>query len=108
MDILPTFLSVIGSVSNENLDGVDFSELMFSNKNPDERPVFWRYRNQWAVRKGDWKYLKIGEDEYLFNLENDLGEKNNLFGSNPEKANELKALLQNWEAEMNTYEQQTN
>ncbi len=108
MDILPTFLSVIGEKPEENLDGIDFSGLMFDNKIPEERPVFWRYRNQWAVRKGDWKYLKTGDDEYLFNLGNDLAEENNLINSNPEKAEELKKLLDDWNAEMNNYSQQTN
>lgn len=108
MDILPTFLSVIGSSPQENLDGIDFSELMFNKKSPDERPVFWRYRNQWVARKGDWKYLKIENEEYLFNLKNDLGEQNNLFDANPEKVKELKALLKQWETEMGKYPQQTN
>ncbi|MCG6187240.1 sulfatase family protein [Maribellus maritimus] len=108
MDILPTFLKIIGTTPEDNLDGIDFSNLMFNNKNPEERPVFWRYRGQCAVRKGEWKYLKIKEDEYLFNLKNDLGEKDNLMGSNAEKADELKALLKQWETEMDTYKQQTN
>jgi len=108
MDILPTFLSIIGSAPQENLDGIDFSELMFSKINPEERPVFWRYRNQWVVRKGDWKYLKIENEEYLFNLKNDLGEQNNLFDSNPEKVKELKVLLKQWETEMDKHHQQTN
>ncbi|QGY44083.1 sulfatase-like hydrolase/transferase [Maribellus comscasis] len=108
MDILPTFLKIIGTTPEDNLDGIDFANLMFNNKNPEERPVFWRYRGQWAVRKGEWKYLKIKEDEYLFNLKNDLGEKDNLMGSNAEKADELKALLKQWETEMDTYKQQTN
>ena len=108
MDILPTFLFIIGSPPEENLDGVDFSNLMFNNKNPEERPVFWRYRDQWAARKGKFKYLKIKDNEYLFNLKNDLGEKDNLLESNAEKADELKALLKQWETEMGTYKQQTN
>lgn len=108
MDILPTFLSFIGFEADTDFDGIDFSDLLFNNQKPGERAVFWRYRNQWAARKGDWKYLKINEDEYLFNLKDDLDEQNNLIHSNPEKVTELKTLLQEWETKMDTYEQQTN
>jgi arylsulfatase A-like enzyme len=108
MDILPTFLSIIGSNPEKNLDGIDFSGLMFNDKNPEERPVFWRYRNQWVARKGDWKYLKIENNEYLFNLKDDLQEQNNLIEREPAKLEELKLLLKQWETEMDNYNQQTN
>jgi len=108
MDVLPTLLSVAGIPLQDKLDGVDFSGVMFRQNELTERPVFWRYRNQWAVRKGDWKYLKIKDNEFLFNLKNDLGEQKNLIKSDAEKANELKALLEQWDNEMNQYKQQTN
>jgi arylsulfatase A-like enzyme len=108
MDILPTILSVIGKIPEKSLDGADFSELLFNGKELAERPVFWRYRDQWVARKGNWKYLKINQDEYLFNLKDDLEEQNNLFDSNKEKVQELKTLLQKWETEMDKIEQQTN
>ena len=54
MDILPTLLSVAGISNQKKLDGKDFSEVLFSQKQLEERPLFWRFNNQWAVRKGDW------------------------------------------------------
>jgi len=108
MDLLPTLLSVAGIPIQSKLDGVDFSGTMFGQKQLDERPVFWRYRNQWTVRKGDWKYLKIKDNEFLFNVKDDLGEQQNLIKTNAEKATELKALLEHWDNEMNQYKQQTN
>lgn len=108
MDLLPTLLSVAGIAIQEELDGVDFSKTMFSRGQLEERPVFWRYRNQWAVRKGDWKYLRIKEGEYLFNLETDLAELNNLIEAEMEKADELRKLLVDWEKEMSAYVLKTN
>lgn len=108
MDVLPTLLSVAGIPLQDKLDGVDFSGVMLRQKELPERPVFWRYRNQWAVRKGDWKYLKIKDDEFLFNLKKDLGEQQNLINTDTEKAAELKALLEQWDNEMNQYKLQTN
>jgi len=108
MDILPTLLSVIGVSPDEKLDGIDFSPVLFGEKALEDRNVFWRYRDQLVIRKGDWKYMKIHEDEYLFNLKDDLGEQKNQIENQLPKAAELKVLLKNWETEMNEYKQQTN
>ena len=108
MDILPTLLNIAGISVQNNFDGKDFSDAMFSGEKLDERPLFWRYRNQWVVRQGDWKYLKINEEEYLFNLANDLGEQKNLLEQNREMVNHFKTLLTDWEKEMNQYKLQTD
>jgi len=41
------------------------------------RELFWKmlYRNQKALRTGDWKYLSIERDEFLFNLAKDERER---------------------------------
>lgn len=107
LDVLPTLLSVAGIASENQFDGKDFSGLLFSGNQLDERPVFWRYRNQWVVRKGEWKYLKIKDQEFLFNLKNDVGEQQNLIETNSSKVSELKSLLKEWEREMGKYELKT-
>lgn len=107
MDILPTVLAIAGINSDREFDGVNLATAIFQQEQPAERPVFWRYRNQSAVRKGHWKYLKMNENEYLFNLENDGAEKKNLAAKNQEKRDELNLLLEKWENEMNTYNQLT-
>lgn len=108
MDILPTILNIVDISTEDNYDGVNFSSIMFEGGGLAERPVFWRYRNQLAVRKGKWKYLKINADEYLFDLESDLQEQKNLLNSHPKKVKEFQDILANWESEMEKYKQQTN
>jgi len=108
MDVLPTLLSIAGITREIKFDGKDFSEILFSQNNLKERPLFWRYRNQWAVRKGDWKYLKIKEEEFLFNLKYDLQESTNLKEKHPDKIEEFKKLLSDWKKEMEQYKQQTD
>ena len=51
-----------------------------------------------AVRDGDWKLVEWYDDSHLelFNLRNDLGEKNNLATANPAEAKELQAKLAAW------------
>lgn len=108
IDVLPTLLSITGIKTNTEFDGEDFSGVLFKNDEMPERPVFWRYRNQWAVRKDDWKYLKIKDREYLFNLKNDVSETTNVKDEFPEKFQILKKEITSWEVEMNNYQQRTN
>lgn len=51
--------------------------------------------------KGDWTLIYFYEYEKyeLYNLTQDIGEKNNLVKSQPPKAEELYAELMNWEKE---------
>jgi arylsulfatase A-like enzyme len=82
-----------------NLDGIDIvPALTGSSTYLDQRALFWRFWSQSAVRVGKWKYLKAGLNrEYLFDMYSPEHEHKNLLSIYPEKANELKVLLENWE-----------
>ncbi|MFM1868705.1 MAG: hypothetical protein RL591_2113 [Planctomycetota bacterium] len=67
--------------------------------------IFWRMGNQWAVRKGDWKLLSQARrnarqpgEVKLYNLRDDIGEKNDLAAKMPEKVAELRAAYDAWNA----------
>jgi arylsulfatase A-like enzyme len=85
-------------------DGQDFSQVMLSGKVPAERPLYWRFRNQQAVRSGPWKLMADNEEMYLYNLDADPGEMRNLREVYPDIADSLRLLLRNWAAEMEPYE----
>lgn len=63
---------------------------------------------QWVVRKGPWKLIgnvnePLGEEKqkdmpglFLVNLDEDIGEQNNLADTNPKKLNELLQLHKSW------------
>jgi arylsulfatase A-like enzyme len=108
MDVLPTLISVANISTEHKFDGQDFSQVLFADKKLKERSVFWRFRNQFVARKGAWKYLKIKDKEYLFNLEKDVQEQTNLKETHPEKFENLKSLMSAWENEMDKYQQRTN
>jgi len=62
-----------------------------------------------SVRKGDWKLIKFYHDNYdqshryeLYNLKWDIGEMQTLTSMYPEKAEELKVLLEKYIAETNS------
>ena len=61
--------------------------------------LFWRVGYVKMVRKGDWK-LNFNEKEgliFLHNLKDDPFELNNLADQNPQKVEELKQALAEWE-----------
>ena len=67
----------------------------------DERALYWRFWQQAAVRQGKWKYLRAGSQrEYLFDMESDLGERDNRIVDEPEQAAALKAMLAAWEKDL--------
>ena len=67
-----------------------------------ERPLYWRmnYRNQRALRAGDWKYLKVDEHEYLFNIDADERERANLATRHPERLASMRDAWLAWAATM--------
>lgn len=102
MDLFPTLASVAGAglPTGLNLDGSDLRGLLTQGHDLPERTLFWAYRNQAAVRQGPWKLLVQGNTERLFNLENDLGEQNDLAKSHPDRVTALRAELATWKRDV--------
>jgi arylsulfatase A-like enzyme len=66
------------------------------------RTLFWRmaHRNQAAIRAADWKYLRIGTNEFLFDLATDVRERANRRRDEPRRFADLKAQWESWNADM--------
>lgn len=106
LDILPTALTAAGGTveADWKLDGVDLMpHLTGKNPQPPHEVLYWRFGEQWAIRKGDWKLCANRIDGVknvkLFNLKDDIGEANDLGDKQPEKAKELKSLWDKWSSE---------
>jgi arylsulfatase A-like enzyme len=105
LDILPTAVAAAGGTIDPawKLDGVDLMPYLTSQK--DEGPhqtLYWRFGEQWAIRKGDWKLVASrldGKEPRLFNLKDDIGEAKDLTSAQPDKAKELLADWQAWNAQ---------
>jgi arylsulfatase A-like enzyme len=118
IDVLPTALAATGveAKSEWKLDGVDLlPHLTGKNPNAPHDALYWRFGQQIALRKGDWKLVKApgggteaGETAgkattagaQLYNLKEDIGEKENLAEKNPEKVKELAAVWEKWNGEL--------
>ncbi len=81
----------------DDFDGVNLVPYL-SGKNEEAPHEFlaWRWVAQSAIREGDWKLLRGGEREYLYNLKSDLEEQHNLADKHPEIADRLRARLSKW------------
>jgi len=68
------------------------------------RQLFWRIvrteQRQKAARSGRWKYLMDGENQLLFDLETDAGERHDLAAQRPDLVLKLRALLAGWERDV--------
>jgi len=103
MDFLPTFVAAAGGAPHRDFpsDGVNLRPALMGAQLP-QRDLAWRYhsKNQRAFRRGQFKYLKIGPKEYLFDIIADPRERGNLAARMPEKFAELKAAWEAWNAQM--------
>jgi arylsulfatase A-like enzyme len=82
MDWLPTLLAAAGVPIDSAFppDGMNLLPMLTTNAAPVERKLFWRYKAnaQRAARDGDFKYLKILDNTFLFNVVDDPMERANL------------------------------
>jgi arylsulfatase A-like enzyme len=102
MDMFPTMASIAGAKLPDGLklDGVDLLDLMTENKKLPQRTLFWRFENDKAVRKGPWKLLVRDDKTTLYNLDEDLGETNDLARTNPTMLKRLNDELAVWERQV--------
>lgn len=109
-DFFPTVLEMAGIRKYETVqkvDGISMVPLLEGSGDTSKgRALFWNCPNMWGntgpgigptctVRDGDWKliyYYDTGKKE-LFNIKDDIGEKNNLADSNPKKTKQLSGKL---------------
>jgi len=108
-DLTSSFLRLAkAEIPTERLDGYDIIGHLTERRTDFARTLFWRGRRGdrtwWAVRDRDLKYVRKhggGQtEEWLFDLSRDVGEQQNLLGTNGSDANRLKKLLGDWENEV--------
>lgn len=82
------------------LDGINLFPFLSQPQKNSARTFYWRLSQEIkhkAIRDGEWKYLQTEEGEYLFNLVNDPGEKNDLKEKFPNLFEKLKKKYAEWE-----------
>lgn len=112
-DWLPTIAELCSvEVVNEDIDGRSLTPILTSASAPDNHEAFhWTNGNRWAVRQGSWKLLFDPQDTtngppkepnseedklFLVNLDEDIGEQNNVAAQHPEIVEALLVLHEEW------------
>lgn len=110
-DFFPTILEMAGINSYKTVqerDGISMVPyLKGKEKKKNKRTLIWNYPNKWypgpagitsyvsAIRQGKWKMIYFHKDGRLelYDLENDIGERNDLAKSNPKKLKQMANFL---------------
>jgi arylsulfatase A-like enzyme len=104
MDWLPTFLAAAGTAPDLAFppDGMNLLPALTQGSASVPRKLFWRYKAnaQAAMRDGDFKYLKIRDNSFLFNVADDPMERANLKERRKDIYDRLVADWNAWSASM--------
>jgi arylsulfatase A-like enzyme len=104
MDWVPTLLAAGGAAPDPAFppDGINLLPVLTQNAAPVPRKLFWRYKAnaQRAVRDGDYKFLKILDNTFLFNVVDDPMERANLKERHRDVYDRLVAEWFEWNATM--------
>jgi len=87
-DFFPTFADLTGMPVPDNCDGISLLPELTGNKTHQKKHKFlyWEHvRRMQALRMGQWKAVRLdpGQEIQLFNLKNDISEKNDVSGRYP-------------------------
>ena len=112
IDLYPTMLEMAGIAPKQQhvVDGISLTGTLKTNEPPARDAIFshfphyarvTRSRPATYVIQGDWKYIRFydsdGPDGYepaaLYNLREDIGERNNLWQDLPDRAAAMDALI---------------
>ena len=100
LDILPTVAAAAGArlPADTTIDGVDLVPHVTDKKDlPPHDVLYWRYGQDRAVRKGNWKLVKTSQGAWLYDMAADISESKDLAGDKPKIVRELNEALAKWE-----------
>ena len=104
MDWVPTLLAAAGTSPDPNYppDGINLLPILAQGAPIITRKLFWRYKAnaQRATRDGDYKFLKILDNTFLFNVVEDPMERANLKERKTDVYERLVADWFEWNAKM--------
>jgi arylsulfatase A-like enzyme len=106
MDLTATILDLAGLEEKAaSLDGSSLLPVIDGRPDNSQVPLYWRadlydFGKQRAIRDKRFKYVEHGNTQFLFDIDADSSERNNLFALYPDVVNRLRGLLNAWEDEL--------
>ncbi|HLR25865.1 MAG TPA: arylsulfatase [Fodinibius sp.] len=102
-DMMPTFADLSGAEPSQT-DGISMAPTLTGEKEqPKHDYLYWEFPiagGKQAVRKGDWKGLRLGVRDNpdapveLYNLKEDPAEEHNVAEEYPEKVEQMKKIME--------------
>lgn len=104
LDLYPTFAALANAATSKDkiIDGKDIWYAVSTGKDTRKgEPVFvLRHREGYSdvgIRQDQWKALKTNQNEWkLYNIDEDMGEENNLSEQHPEQLKKMVLEAQKW------------
>ena len=85
-----------------NVDGRNVVDVWTGKKKAPDRTLFWEWQTEggdmYAAMRGDYKFLSMGVNQFLFDVKNDPQERRNVAAEYPEIARQLQTELKAWRA----------
>jgi len=98
-DLLPTLLTAAGGTPAANVDGKNMIDV-WKGGPAAERTLLWEFNadgwSMYAAMRGDWKYLEIGPNRWLYNVRKDPQERRTYAQEEPEIFKTLQAEMKAW------------
>ncbi|MBG29749.1 MAG: N-acetylgalactosamine-6-sulfatase [Opitutae bacterium] len=94
-DWLPTACELGGAEIPTDIDGISFAPTLLGQKAKQKKHeyLFWRWSGFRAVRMGQWKGVQTNKDLALYDLDEDLGEENDVAKDHPKLAARIKEII---------------
>jgi arylsulfatase A-like enzyme len=102
LDWTATILKTTGTNPHQDypVEGEDLMAVCTGRRAAFERTLYWRNAQHQAMRSGNSKYLKEGNNEHLFDVTKDPGEKTDLKDEQPDVFERLQTAYQKWNSTM--------
>jgi arylsulfatase A-like enzyme len=98
-DFLPTAAELAGARAPAGIDGISMVPALVGRQQKNHEYLYWEFHERGfsqAVRMGDWKGVRLGTRSpvELYDLKNDVGEKNNIAASHKDVIEQIEHIMQ--------------
>jgi arylsulfatase A-like enzyme len=92
---MATACELAGVEPHVETDGISYLPTLLGEPQTSHEYLFWSYGEKKALRMGPWKVVRTASDRplELYNLEQDIGEQQNLAEQQPELVAKMEMLI---------------
>ena len=102
IDVMPSFVTAAGATIDPawKVDGRNMLDVWMGKAKSPDRTLFWEWKlgtgTMYAAMRGDFKFLDLGGNKFLYNLKADPAERRTVEAEYPEIFKQLQTELKVW------------